>query len=125
MKRLATTLALVGALALPASASSYSHFRTPSHNIYCAYFKSGGPGPFLRCDVESISQAGFVIYRHGKAKRLLISDSVYSPHAKTLKYGHSHRFGRFTCKSRKSGLTCKNRRNGHGFKLSREHQKLF
>jgi hypothetical protein len=45
--------------------------------------------------------------------------------ARVLKYGHSRRFGRYTCKSRRSGLTCKNRLNGHGFTLSRARQKVF
>ncbi len=124
MKRFVLIVALA-ALALPASAGAAKHFQTPSHNIICAYFKSGGPGPFARCDILSLNDVGYVVYRHGKGKRLKIFDSVFSPHAKVLKYGHSRRFGRFTCKSRKSGLTCKNRRNGHGFKVSREKQKAF
>ena len=126
MGRLAVIAAVIVVLELPASTIAKTRqFQSPSGNIACLYSSTGGPGPFIRCDVLSLNDVGFFLKRHGKAKRLKVFDSVYSPHAKTLKYGHSRRFGRYTCKSRRSGLTCKNRRNGHGFKLSRERQKLF
>jgi hypothetical protein len=123
--RIAAALVVIAALAVPASASADKHFQSPSHNIICAYFSKGGPGPFVRCDLLSANDVGYAVYRHGKGKKLKVFDSVFSPHAKTLKYGHSRRFGRFTCKSRRSGLTCKNRRNGHGFKVSRQKSKVF
>ena len=126
-RRLAVLVAAVAvALALPASASArFVPFKSPSGNIVCAYSSSGGPGPFIRCDVLSLNDTGFFLKRHGKAKRGHVTDTVSSPDSKVLRYGHSRRFGRYTCKSRTSGLTCKNRRNGHGFKLSRERQRLF
>ena len=126
MARLVAIAVLALALTLPAGASAkFRQFQTPSGNIGCAYSSSGGPGPFIRCDVLSLNDVGFFLRRHGKARRHHISDTVADPSAPVLRYGHKRRFGRYTCKSRKSGLTCKNRRNGHGFKLSREHQKLF
>ena len=124
--RVAVIAAVILALALPAGATArFTRFQSPSGNIACAYFKHGGPGPFIRCDVLSLNDAGFFLRRHGKAKRHHVTDTVADPNARVLRYGHKRRFGRYTCKSRRSGLTCKNRRNGHGFKLSREKQKVF
>ena len=97
----------------------------PSNNIGCLWSSSGGPGPFIRCDVLSESDnGGFYLKRRGKARRHHITDTVFDNNAPVLRYGRSRRFGRYTCKSRRSGLTCKNRRNGHGFKLPRA-QRLF
>jgi hypothetical protein len=124
--RLALIAALLIALALPATADAkFRQFRSPSGNIACAYSSKGGPGPFIRCDVLSLNDTGFFLKRRGKARRRHVTDTVADPNARVLKYGHSRRFGRYTCRSRRSGLTCKNRRNGHGFKLSRERQKTF
>src|SRR3954452_11586652 len=126
MARLAAIAVLALALALPAGASAkFRQFQSPSGNIACAYSSSGGPGPFIRCDVLSLNDVGYFLKRHGKAKRHHVTDTVADPNARVLRYGHSRRFGRYTCKSRRSGLTCKNRRNGHGFKLSRQKRKLF
>jgi hypothetical protein len=117
---------LIAALALAAPASAtFRQFRSPSGNIACAYSSSGGPGPFIRCDVLSLNDVGFFLRTHGKAKRRHVTDTVADPHARVLRYGRSRRFGRYTCRSRRSGLTCKNRRNGHGFTLSRARQKVF
>jgi hypothetical protein len=124
--RVALAAVLVIALALPASAdATFRQFRSPSGNIACAYSSSGGPGPFIRCDVLSLNDVGFFLKRRGKARRHHVTDTVANPNARVLRYGHTRRFGRYTCKSRRSGLTCKNRRNGHGFKLSRERQRVF
>lgn len=126
MTRFAIAMALLVALAVPASAGAkFRQFQSPSGNIACAYSSSGGPGPFIRCDVLSLNDVGYFLKRHGKARRHHVTDTVADPNAKVLRYGHSRRFGRYTCKSRRSGLTCKNRRNGHGFKLSRQKRKLF
>lgn len=124
--RLAVVAVLVATLALPAGASAtFRQFRSPSGNIACAYSSTGGPGPFIRCDVLSLNDVGFFLRKHGRAKRHHVTDTVAGPQARVLKYGHSRRFGRYTCKSRRSGLTCKNRLNGHGFTLSRARQKVF
>jgi hypothetical protein len=127
MRRTALALTVTAMLVCAAPAVAKDRlFRSPSGNVPCAYFSSGGPGPFIRCDVLSLNDTGFVLSRHGRAKRRHVTDTVNDPSkAKTLRYGHSRRFGRYTCKSYRSGLKCVNRRNHHGFKLSRKKQKLF
>ena len=110
--------------AAPASARSKS-FQTPSHNIYCLYSSSGGPGAFLRCDVLSLNDTGFMLKRRGRGKRIHITDSVVKRGAKVLRYGRLIRVGPFGCRSRTSGLTCKSRVSGHGFKVSRQRQRVF
>jgi hypothetical protein len=115
------------ALALPASAEArYRQFQTPSHNIVCSYSSSGGPGPFVRCDVLSLGDEGFFLKKRGKARRHRVTDVAGDvTRARVLRYGRSRRFGPFRCRSRRSGLTCKSRVSGHGFKLSRRRQILF
>ena len=122
------------AVVLPASAAGTASFRTPSGLIYCAY--ASGP-TFLRCDtlyrtrfsgrkrcrVGDYGQA-FGMTPRGRARALCASDSTYNPRARVIRYGTVRRFGPYKCRSRRSGLTCKNER-GHGWKLSRRHQKLF
>jgi hypothetical protein len=110
--------------ATPALARSKS-FQTPSHNIYCLYVSSGGPGAFLRCDVLSLNDVGFTLNRRGRGKRIRITDSVVNRKARVLRYGRLIRVGPFGCRSRRSGLTCKSRVSGHGFKLSRQRQRVF
>jgi hypothetical protein len=114
-------------------------FRMPSNNIFCMYVASTKPKTkYLRCDIESglvpkpPKKAGFEcsygitveMKAKGKSKYGCVSDSVYDPKAKKLKYGKTWRRGGFTCKSRKTGLRCKNS-SRHGFFLSREHSYLF
>src|SRR5256885_6610119 len=58
MRRLALLALSVCALAVaaaPASASSISWFKTPSKNIYCAWFHEAGSKQFLRCDVGELA----------------------------------------------------------------------
>ena len=115
------------AVALGASATADAatkQFRTPSRNIGCLYSTSGGPGAFLRCDVLSEGDnGGFKLRR--RARRIHITDTVYDNRSPVLQYGKRKRYGPFTCASRRSGLTCKRRSTGHGFKLSRQRQRLF
>jgi hypothetical protein len=118
-------LILLGAASTAASAKQRL-FRSPSHNVACLYSSSGGPGPFIRCDVLSLNDVGYFLRTKHRAKRSHVTDTVNNPDkAKTLRYGRKRRFGRYTCKSARSGLKCVNRRNHHGFKLSRAHQKVF
>jgi hypothetical protein len=121
-------LAATAAVALgPAPAGAKTHgFQTPSRNIACLYSSSGGPGAFIRCDVLSLNDTGFLLDRRHRAKRIKVTDTVADPNgASVLRYGHSRRFGPFTCTSRPGGLTCKSRTSGHGFKLNRERQRVF
>ena len=119
---LATLVLLAGAA--PASARTRS-FQTPSHNIYCLYMSTQGPGPWIRCDVLSLNDTAFTIDRRHRARRIHITDSVVNHRARVLRYGSSLRVGPFTCRSRRSGLTCRSRVSGHGFKLSRQRQRRF
>jgi hypothetical protein len=135
MRRLAlVALALCAVLVAvaPASgASSISWFKTPSKNIYCAWFHEAGSKQELRCDVGQLSHPApkpsgcqfdwgrsFGMNATGRASALCVSDSVHDKRAKTLGYGS------FTCTSKTSGLRCSNR-SGHGFSLNRDRYKLF
>ncbi len=103
-----------------------STFQTPSHNIVCLYSSSGGPGPFIRCDVLSLNDVGFFLQRRGKARRRHVTDvAADTTRARVLRYGKSLRRGPFRCRSRRSGLTCRSVVSNRGFKLSRESQRLF
>jgi hypothetical protein len=128
MQRLAALSLLTGLVfalaAVPASARSRS-FQTPSHNIYCLYLSSQGPGPWIRCDVLSLNDTGFSIDKRHRGRKIHITDSVVNRGARVLHYGSSLRVGPFSCTSRQSGLTCKSRSSGHGFKLSRQRQTRF
>ena len=101
------------------------HFRTPSHKIVCLYQSKGGPGPYIRCDALFLNDVAFFLKKTGKGKRRHVTDTVNDPHANTLRYGRSLELGPFTCASRRSGLKCKSRKTGHGFKISRQKQRLF
>jgi hypothetical protein len=128
-------LVVVAALALAApsaSATSSSFFRTPSGNIYCAYFGS------LRCDIRSglmpkpPKPAGcdfdwgqtYELNRSGGARVGCVSDSVFTPSARVLRYGTRWGRGGITCISRTSGLRCTNA-SRHGFFLSRARSFRF
>ena len=115
-------LALVAAA--PATGKTKS-FRTPSHKIACLYSSSGGPGPYIRCDALFLNDVGFFLKKTGKGRRHHVTDTVNDPHAKTLAYGKSLRLGPFSCASRQTGLKCKSRKTGHGFKISRQRQRVF
>ena len=119
----ATVVVLAGAV--PATAKT-TLFRTPSRNIYCLYSSSGQSGAFIRCDVLSLNDVGFLLEGRKRAKRIRITDTVTDPRkARNLRYGKSRRFGSFRCISRTSGLTCRSRTSNHGFTLSRQRQRVF
>jgi hypothetical protein len=128
LARLALALAFLAApaVAFPAAAGAkVRYLRTPSHNIVCIYSSSDGPGPYVRCDLLSSNDTAFTVRRHGKGRRIHVTDSANDPRSKTLAYGHSRRLGPFTCTSRTTGLTCRSRKNGHGFFVSRAEQRVF
>jgi hypothetical protein len=121
MRRL---LLAVGALVLvvtaaPAEARRQA-FHTPSGNIRCLYRSAG---PLLRCDVLSLNDTAFTLDRRHRGKRIHVTDAV--PAGRVLAYGDSLRLGPFRCRSRTSGLTCRSRPSGHGFRLSRQTQRVF
>jgi hypothetical protein len=99
-------------------------FHTPSGNIRCLYRSAAEDGgPLLRCDVLSLNDVGFTLDRRHRGKRVHVTDAV--PEGHVLPYGAKRRLGPFTCRSRRTGLTCRSRPSGHGFKLSRERQRVF
>lgn len=127
-----------GAVAESAGPAAFrlKFFQTPSGNIRCGMFKSGGKWS-MRCDVydhswvapgpnpcggtgdygSSVGMGG-----KGRAKFICVSDAMDS--GRTLTYGTSLTYGPFFCKSRPKGLKCYNGR-GHGWFLSRESYRLF
>lgn len=121
------SIAVVALLAIPGQAGAATRtFQTPSHNIVCLYSTSGGPGAFIRCDVLSLNDVGFFLDRRHKARRRHVTDTAAdTTRARVLRYGRSLRLGPFRCRSRRSGLTCRSLVSRHGFKLSREAQRLF
>jgi hypothetical protein len=137
MRRLVLVVAAVACLgAIPASArtTAYVTFRTPSKNIYCAYYS---PPAFMRCDIRSglhPKPSGKCVEGDygqsvgmtatGRAHVLCISDTVYDPKARALPYGKSWSRGGFRCTSRSVGLACTSSR-GHRFFLSRESWKVY
>jgi hypothetical protein len=125
------------AVAAAGASSSLTSFRTPSKNIYCAWEHLGGSPQLLRCDVQQLAHqapkpkgcrfdagSSFGMNPTGRAAALCVSDSVHDPHAKSIAYGRSRRFGSFRCSSKTSGLRCTNK-SGHGFLLNRTTYRLF
>ena len=126
-------LAAVVTLAVPAAgAAPGTFFRTPSGNIYCAYFGS------LRCDIRSglkpkpARPAGcdfdwgqtLVLSRSGRTSVGCVSDSVLDPSARVLPYGTRWRRGGLTCVSKRTALFCFNPQS-HGFSMSRSRSYRF
>jgi hypothetical protein len=126
-------LAAAVTLAVPAArAAPGTFFRTPSRNIYCAYFGS------LRCDIRSgltpkpARPPGcdfdwgqtYVLGRTGRARVGCVSDSVFDPSARVLAYGTTWRRGGIACTSRRTGLRCTNA-SGHGLFMSRRRSFRF
>src|SRR3954465_2182918 len=140
MRRLPLSLAVIALLAAPAAApakDTLKFFRSPSGNIGCLYAKSAGSRPSLRCDVRQIDNApkrpkscdldwghAFGVSTKGRARRLCVGDTAIDPSSEVIPYGTPRRFGKFRCTVKRSGVRCV-ARSGHGFKLSRQTQKLF
>jgi hypothetical protein len=114
---------------------TYRSFVTPSGNIRCAAWRSGGKWS-MRCDVYehfwtappgSCPDFGDYGSFLGMSKRgwpefICASDAIDATN--TLYYGQKWRAGPFKCKSRSSGLKCRNKK-GHGWFLSRETYRTF
>jgi hypothetical protein len=125
--------ALLAVVALPATASAFIGFHSPSGNIGCVMERAG-----VRCDIRNHDWptppkpqnceldygGGVFIGKHGKADFICAGDTTLGI-GKTLPYGQSQSLERFRCTSLQSGMRCKNRRNGHGFFLSREKVRRF
>lgn len=122
------------AFAAPATATALPGFRTPSNNIHCA-----GYGGEVRCDIRATTNGrpkrpkschydwgtAYGIKRGWtRGRRFCVSDTVYDPAHRTLRYGTSWTYAGVRCTSASSGLTCRNA-GGHGFFLSKGSQRLF
>jgi hypothetical protein len=127
----------VAGAARAAGASRIVTFQTPSKGIGCEYRHAAGQADALRCDVADVADppkrpasceqdygSAFGLAPTGRGRRLCAGDTIRDPKAKVLAYGRTRTVGPFTCVSRTTGLTCRNGA-GHGFTLSRAHQKLF
>jgi hypothetical protein len=124
MLRAAALSALALALTPATSFATIRAFRSPSGSIGCIYYRDPDTRAFVRCDVEGTGDRAWRIHSHGHARKIHVTDSALDPRAPVLAYGKTRDFGTMRCTSRMSGLTCKNR-DGHGFRLSREHQRRF
>lgn len=125
------TVAAVGAAAAPAAADGT--FRTPSKNIACAVETFG-----VRCDIQKRDWSpppkprscrfdwgsGLNLGNRGRARINCTSDTLLGQ-GRILNYGSSMTAGRFTCRSRTSGVRCVNTKNGHGFTMSRQAYTRF
>jgi hypothetical protein len=133
MRLLAVVVAALGLAAPAANAEPNPFFRTPSKNIYCGY-----GSPWVRCDISSglkpkpQKPAGcdfdwgqtYLLSGTGRARLGCVSDSVFSPTSRVLKYGTRWSRGGITCVSKATGLRCANR-SGHGFFMSRQRSYRF
>jgi hypothetical protein len=127
----ATALAIV-----PAAASArVKFFQSPSGNIGCVI-----GGGLARCDILEHSWSpppkpsscidldygnGVQVFGGHPGEYTCAGDTVFTPNARVLQYGHKITKNRFTCTSKTSGMRCANRNSGHGFFLSREAVQLF
>jgi len=126
-------LAVPSLCALPASASPFEQFRTPSGNIGCGY-----SGTSLRCDIRSgIPHAppkpkdcdldwggGYSLGTTGRASVMCAGDTAVDPRSPAIPYGTTWHRGAFRCSSKLEGLRCTNA-SGHGFFLSKDPSYTF
>jgi len=130
---LALVLVALTGLATAASASAFTGFVSPSHNIGCVISKGGvrcvirhhswnSPPKPKWCDVDY--GGGVAVDKKGKAGFVCAGDTTLES-GSVLAYEHSISRGRFHCESQSAGMRCVNKRNGHGFFLSKQHYELF
>jgi hypothetical protein len=129
-----TAVLCASALVAAGTAEALVFFKSPSGNIGCVLGKRDG----VRCDIRHKTWTappkpswcdvdwggGVQVGLRKRASFVCAGDTVLGAD-RTLGYGKSIRSGRFECFSRTSGMRCVNHRNHHGFRLSREHFKLF
>jgi hypothetical protein len=136
------------ALSTPtAHAGTLGFFKTPSHNVVCAYsYGYSDQKPYVECGIKSgikpaakpadCSDLGgdpanntFVDLGSATGPTRVPCKGDPGPFAeekkaKVLAYGKSWAHSGLKCTSEKKGLTCKNKRK-HGFFLSRERSRFF
>lgn len=130
---LGAAASLIVILAVPAAASAFIGFHSPSGNIGCVMERNG-----VRCDIRNHDWptppkpksceldygGGVFVGRHKRAGFICAGDTTLGI-GKPLPYGHSKRLGSFRCTSLETGMRCRNLSNGHGFLLARERVRLF
>jgi hypothetical protein len=133
MRKLAPLVALVAALTMAVPASAAVSFHSPSGNIRCVIDGTS----FTRCDITKRDWSpppkpsscefdwgnSLMVGLRGRGRFLCVSDAVDS--GRKLGYGQSIKRGRFSCRSRMSGMRCVNMRNGHGFAVSKQRVRRF
>jgi Family of unknown function (DUF6636) len=131
--RMGFLVVAAAAMLVPATAFAGTFFRTPSGNIRCEAWRFHGRYG-VSCVVlsEKIPKP----YKQGRDYHLWTLDSGplgviddytrWSPHSsyRVLRYGTALSRPGLTCVSRMTGLRCTSRR-GHGYFLSREHQRAW
>jgi hypothetical protein len=123
---LACAALLTAASLAPASAdATIRMFRSPTGKLGCAFYADKQNPPTVRCDWRSGNDRAVSLGESGKGRRIHVTDTVLDPHAKVLAYGHTTKFHRLRCTSRRSGITCRSTRSGHGFTVSNESQRVF
>lgn len=141
MKQLVAVSSIAIAIALPIAASADGFgFMTPSGNIYCNGYVSGGGG--ISCTIVKKSNGpaepkpsscngvwGHVFDLEGRGKAGMSCHTWPAgpkrvDYSDVAPYGVSANFGDITCFSEKTGLTCTNKK-GHGFFLSRKKQLVY
>ncbi|MEO4043609.1 DUF6636 domain-containing protein [Hoeflea sp. CAU 1731] len=112
-------------------------FMTPSGNIYCNGFVSGGGA----IDCTIVSRSGefalpkpascvglwgheFMLEGSGPASMACGGAPESVDYSDIAGYGASADFGDISCTSERTGLTCRNT-SGHGFFLSRRKQEIW
>ena len=125
------------ALALPAHADGFG-FQTPSGNIFCNGFVSGGGGiscsivqrnpgpPALPRPANCAASWGHTFSLNARGPAMMLCDRQPSRvnYTDVAPYGVSAQFGDITCFSERTGLTCTNPQ-GHGIFLSRRLQQAY
>lgn len=114
----------LAASAVPASAA-YRDFRSPTSKLGCAFYSDAETPRQVRCEWKGGGDHAVVLNETGKGRRIHITDTVFDPRAKALKYGTTTKFGSLRCTSRTTGITCRSTRSGHGFTISVEAQRVF
>jgi hypothetical protein len=127
MPRLLAVLlaALTLAWLAPATAgATIRAFRSPTGAIGCLCYRDPHTPASVRCDTLNGGDHAVIVHKAGMGRAIKVTDTVLDPEAPILAYGKKRSFGGITCRSRRTGMTCKNRA-GHGFRVSREHRKVF
>ncbi|WP_028067870.1 DUF6636 domain-containing protein [Solirubrobacter soli] len=130
-----------------ANAGTMGYFKTPSHNVVCAYaYGYSDQKPYVECGIKSgikpaAKPADCSDLGGDPANNTFVDLGVTSrptrvpckgdpgpfvmeSKAKVLAYGKSWAHSGLKCTSAKKGLTCKNKRK-HGFFLSRARSRFF